>query len=356
MGKTYRYDPDGDQVSPTLNSLEGHPDAVSSVSSGEGQANANEPGEVRPGTMETETEDAATRRQRPFPRVRTFARRGDRMGETLEKTFEKYKYAYLLDVKRGVGPTMVAEGERIDPRVVFGREAPLIVEVGCGNGEQIVRAAAEHPENNYLGFEVWLPGVAKIVSAAVRNHDGLPNLKVADVDALQSLPILLAPGTVHEMWTFFADPWPKTRHHKRRLVAPEFAGIVAELLEDGGRWRLATDWDDYAWQQRDVVESTPGLLNPHRGERPDPNDPEGACGGFAPRFDGRVVTAFERRAGREGREVHDLCVVRLARGSAEEREQIAGLQVLQRLGRLDEIEKPAVSDFQPAQPWYQDEA
>ena len=144
-------------------------------------------------------DDETPDRQRPYPRVRTFARRGDRMGQTLEKTFEKYKDAYLLDVKRGAGPTMAAEGERLDPRVVFGREAPLIVEVGCGNGEQITHAAALHPENNYLGFEVWLPGVAKIVSSAVRNYDGLPNLKVADVDALQALPILLGEATVHEL-------------------------------------------------------------------------------------------------------------------------------------------------------------
>lgn len=297
-------------------------------------------------------DDETPDRQRPYPRVRSFARRGDRMGQTLEKTFEKYKDAYLLDVKRGAGPTMAAEGERLDPRVVFGREAPLVVEVGCGNGEQITHAAALHPENNYLGFEVWLPGVAKIVSSAVRNYDGLPNLKVADVDALQALPILLGEATVHEMWTFFADPWPKTRHHKRRLVAPEFAAIVARLLEDGGRWRLATDWDDYAWQQRDVVESTLGLSNPHVGQRPDANDPQGQRGGFAPRFDGRVVTAFERRAAREGRDVHDLCVVRLARGSAEEREQAASFQVTACLGRLSETEKPAESGFTPSEPWY----
>ena len=297
-------------------------------------------------------DDETPDRQRPYPRVRTFARRGDRMGQTLEKTFEKYKDAYLLDVKRGAGPTMAAEGERLDPRVVFGREAPLIVEVGCGNGEQITHAAALHPENNYLGFEVWLPGVAKIVSSAVRNYDGLPNLKVADVDALQALPILLGEATVHEMWTFFADPWPKTRHHTRRLVAPEFAAIVARLLEDGGQWRLATDWDDYAWQQRDVVESTLGLSNPHVGQRPDANDPQGQRGGFAPRFDGRVVTAFERRAAREGRDVHDLCVVRLARGSAEEREQAASFQVTARLGRVSATEKPAESGFTPSEPWY----
>lgn len=334
----------------------------------------------------------------PYPRVRTFARRGDRMSDTLERTFEKYKHAYLLDLERGTGVTMVADTARLDPRIVFGREAPLIVEVGCGNGEQITAAAAANPDINYLGFEVWMPGVAKAVSSAVRNYGGLANLRLADVDALQALPILfadfaasggrdaaavvvdddidavravfarsrgvhevpmgmpadselavvpgsesadspeesagfgLAPhetganprgtnrktsaqavGIISELWTFFADPWPKTRHRKRRLVAPEFAGIAAALLVDGGLWRLATDWADYAWQMRDVIESTPGLENVYAGERPDEEDPAGPRGGFAPRFEGRVRTAFERRAGREGREVRDLCARRVLR-------------------------------------------
>lgn len=338
----------------------------------------------------------------PYPRVRTFARRGDRMSDTLERTFEKYKHAYLLDLERGTGVTMVADTARLDPRIVFGREAPLIVEVGCGNGEQITAAAAANPDINYLGFEVWMPGVAKAVSSAVRNYGGLANLRLADVDALQALPILfadfaasgrrdaaavvvdddidavraafarsrgvhevpmgmpadselavvpgsesadspeegagfgLAPhetganprgtnrktsaqavGIISELWTFFADPWPKTRHRKRRLVAPEFAGIAAALLVDGGLWRLATDWADYAWQMRDVIESTPGLENVYAGERPDEEDPAGPRGGFAPRFEGRVRTAFERRAGREGREVRDLCARRVLRRATE---------------------------------------
>lgn len=337
-----------------------------------------------------------------YPRVRTFARRGDRMSDTLERTFEKHRHAYLLDLERGPGVTMVAAGARLDPRVVFGREAPLIVEVGCGNGEQITAAAAANPDVNFLGFEVWMPGVAKAVSSAVRHYDGLPNLRLADVDALQALPILFADfaavggadaasvvlpgddidavravfarsrgihevpagtvvvspdlaasgipvqevlsgerpdfgmaphehdinpasgtkrganagqagGIITELWTFFADPWPKTRHKKRRLVAPEFAGIAASLLVDGGLWRLATDWADYAWQMRDVIESTPGLENVYAGQRPDEDDPKGLHGGFAPRFEGRVRTAFERRAAREGREVRDLCARRVPR-------------------------------------------
>ena len=126
-----------------------------------------------------------------------------------------------------------------------------------------------------------------------------------------------AVGIISELWTFFADPWPKTRHRKRRLVAPEFAGIAAALLVDGGLWRLATDWADYAWQMRDVIESTPGLENVYAGERPDEEDPAGPRGGFAPRFEGRVRTAFERRAGREGREVRDLCARRVLRRATE---------------------------------------
>ena len=340
------------------------------------------------GTVAADLDGVQTAGEKRFYRpIRTFARRGDRMGDTLERTFQKYRGAYLLDLPRGVTPTAVAAGTRLDVRVVFGREAPLIVEVGCGNGEQITAAAAQNPDVNFLGFEVWLPGVAKAVSNAVRVYDGLPNLRITDLDAVQALPILFGLGEdggegtlreggseVRELWTFFADPWPKARHKKRRLVGPEFGRVAAAILEDGGLWRLATDWDDDAWQQRNVIESTPGLVNDFAGKRPDSRDPEGDRGGFAPRFEGRVVTAFERRAGREGRDVHDLCARRLERGSAQER---ASLQAFGEAGRdagwaagrdadraarragiegltgTVQGEKPADSGWKPRPAWYE---
>ena len=119
-----------------------------------------------------------------------------------------------------------------------------------------------------------------------------------------------------EVWTFFPDPWRKARHRKRRLVSGEFALQVARVLRDGGVWRLATDWDDYAWQMRDVIEGCPLFENPYVGQRPDPEDPEAERGGFAPRYEGRVVTHFETRGIDAGRRVHDIVGVRLPRESA----------------------------------------
>ena len=105
-----------------------------------------------------------------------------------------------------------------------------------------------------------------------------------------------------------------SRHRKRRLVSDSFACEVARLLRDGGMWRLATDWDDYAWQMRDVIEACEFFENPHAGERPDPEDPQPQRGGFAPRFEGRVVTHFETRGIDAGRHAHDIVGIRRPRG------------------------------------------
>ena len=164
--------------------------------------------------------------------------------------------------------------------------------------------------NQFL--EVWVPGIAKLISKAV--DAGVDNIRVIEADAAQALPIMLGEASVDEVWTFFPDPWRKARHRKRRLVSDAFAREVARLLRDGGAWRLATDWDDYAWQMRDVVEACPFFDNPHAGERRDPQDPQPQRGGFAPRFEGRVVTHFETRGIDAGRHAHDIVGIRRPRG------------------------------------------
>lgn len=251
-----------------------------------------------------------------YSRVRTFTRRGDRMPESLERTWNSARGRYLLDFPRGFGHTTIDTSTVFDVEAAFGRQADLVVEIGCGNGGQITAAAARDPQRNYLGFEVWIPGLAKAVSQAeaLSEGAGLPNLRLVEADATQALPILLGAGSVAEMWTFFPDPWRKARHHKRRLVGPIFLDKAVKLLADGGIWRLATDWADYAWQMRDVLEDCPALENLHAGERPCPEeDPAGERGGFAPRWEGRVLTSFEARAAREGRTVRDFTVRRRPR-------------------------------------------
>ncbi|WP_315580643.1 tRNA (guanosine(46)-N7)-methyltransferase TrmB [uncultured Actinomyces sp.] len=244
-------------------------------------------------------------------RTKSFTRRSRELPPNLARTWEAHAERYVIEPRRGIGYTTVAEDFRLDPVELFGRSAPLTLEIGSGTGEQIVAAAAAHPDRDYLALEVWVPGIAKLVSKAV--EAGVDNIRVLEADAAQALPFLLADASLDEVWTFFPDPWRKARHHKRRLVSDEFAREVARVLRDGGVWRLATDWDNYAWQMRDVIEACPLFVNPHLGQRPDPEDPEPERGGFAPRYEGRVVTHFETRGIDAGRRAHDIVGVRVPR-------------------------------------------
>ncbi len=232
------------------------------------------------------------------------------MPANLARVLETHGDQYIVPVTFAGSATTIDPSHVIDLPTLFGRKAPLVVEVGSGNGEQLVAHAQAHPENDYLAFEVWRPGVAKAISRAVAA--GVENLRIVEADAAQALPILLRAGSAREVWTFFPDPWRKKRHHKRRLVDTEFARAVADSLEEDGCWRLATDWDDYAWQMRDAVESVPTFVNPHAGSRPDPKDPQPSRGGFAPRFPGRILTRFEEKGLSSGRRIHDLTAIKRA--------------------------------------------
>ena len=244
-------------------------------------------------------------------RTKSFTRRSRELPPNLARTWDAHAERYVIEPRRGVGYTTVAEDFRLDPVELFGRSAPLTVEIGSGTGEQIVAAAAAHPDRDYLALEVWVPGIAKLVSKAV--EAGVDNIRVLEADVAQALPIVLGDACLDEVWTFFPDPWRKARHRKRRLVSDAFALQVARVLRDGGVWRLATDWDDYAWQMRDVIEACPLFENPYVGQRPDPEDPEPERGGFAPRYEGRVVTHFETRGIDAGRRAHDVVGVRVPR-------------------------------------------
>lgn len=280
-------------------------------------------------------------------RVRSFTLRGQtRMAAEYDDLLAEHGARYLLDVPAGASTASIADDAFVDLDAAFGRRAPLVVEIGPGNGEQLAHAAAAHPDWNFLAIEGWHPGAAKCVGNAVRA--GVDNVRILEADAAQALPIVFGlevvadeefvaggfgvgadgtgattgrvdasrPGAANpraiEVWTFFPDPWRKSRHHKRRLVSPLFARTVAGVLEPGGTWRLATDWRDYAWWMRDVVEGSEWFDNPHLGERPDPEDEQPERGGFAPRFEGRLLTHFEERGHDAGRVPHDIVGVRRA--------------------------------------------
>lgn len=234
----------------------------------------------------------------PFQRRSvSFVHRDHRLGPTMQRTWDEHRERLMIDVPRARATTSVAAGFLLDPVRDFGRVAPLVVEIGSGTGDAVVGAAQASPGTNFLAVEVYRPGLAATVAKIV--HHGLTNVRLVDADAVQVLKHMLTPASVTEIWVFFADPWHKARHHKRRLVNPVFAELAASRLAQGGTLRLATDWLDYAEQMRDVLDASGSLTNPYAG-----------APGFAPRFNGRAMTRFEEKGLASGRAIYDLEVRR----------------------------------------------
>jgi len=180
--------------------------------------------------------------------------------------------------------------EPLDFSRLFGRRAPVVVEIGSGMGETTVRIAAENPEIDYVAIEVHAPGIGSLLRRV--EEEGLTNLRVVQHDAVEVLREMIAPGSLFGIHVFFPDPWPKKRHHKRRLVQPAFAALAASRLAPGGRLHVATDWQEYAEQVLGVLGETHGLRN--------------TAEGFGPRPTWRPETKFERRGRKLGHGVWDV--------------------------------------------------
>ncbi|MFT4232574.1 MAG: tRNA (guanosine(46)-N7)-methyltransferase TrmB [Leucobacter sp.] len=240
--------------------------------------------------------DPSTYRDTPV----SFVRRSGRMTPSQERAWELHRDKYLLDIPHGAAATSVADGASGDPAAIFGRIAPLVVEVGSGQGHAILHAAGQRPETDFLAIEVFRAGLARTMIRA--ETAGLENLRLAEVNAPELLEKYLPEGSVEEIWVFFPDPWKKARHHKRRLVSADFARIAARALRPGGALRLATDWEDYAEQMREVLDAAcaegVGFERDFAGE-------------WAERFEGRVLTAFEQKGAAKGREIRDLAYRRV---------------------------------------------
>ncbi len=192
---------------------------------------------------------------------------------------------------RGLGTGPVDPAGHVDVAALFGRAAPVVLEIGSGMGETTVAMAAADPGRDYLAVEAHLPGVANLLTLIER--DGLTNVRVAHGDAL-SLLARLAPEGLDAVHVFFPDPWPKARHHKRRLIAPERVALLRSRLRPGGVLHCATDWEPYAEVMLEVL-----------GE-----DPELSHDGPLPRPAHRPVTAFERRGMAAGHRVTDIVATR----------------------------------------------
>ncbi len=213
------------------------------------------------------------------------------MSEAQERAFEELADHYLLDVPRGIASTSVHEDARLDVASEYGRDAALIVEVGSGQGHAIVSAAASRPDDDFLAIEVFRAGLARTMLDA--DKAGVRNLRLVEANAPEVLSTYLPEGSASEVWVFFSDPWHKKRHTKRRLIREGFGATAAAALRDGGLLRLATDWEDYALQMREVLDADPAFERAFEGE-------------WAERFDGRVMTAFERKGLGKGRDIRDL--------------------------------------------------
>ena len=254
----------------------------------------------------------------PIHRVLSFVRRSGRLDARLQRAWDTYSSEYLLDINAGEGSLDVREGFSFDGeyvRKVWGNANSLIVEIGSGQGENVVAAAEANPGTNFLALEVYDPGVAHTLLLAGKK--GLGNLRVAQVNAPELFKVM-ADGVAAEVWTFFPDPWPKKKHHKRRIVQPELAGQVRRSLADGGVWRIATDIEDYALHVHEVMDGLDGWENvgditvslpvEHvgKGNADLAEDMPHADFAESSRFDGRVLTNFEKKGLAAGRVIHDF--------------------------------------------------
>ncbi len=232
------------------------------------------------------------------PHIRSFSGRRGHFTAGQRLAYETLRERWCLPYR----------GEPIDAHAVFGREAPLVVEIGFGMGETTAQIAAADPERDFLGIEVYPAGVGSLLARI--EAAGLRNLRIVQHDAVEVVRDMIAPGTLAGVHVFFPDPWPKKRHHKRRLIQPPFVALLASRLAPGGYLHCATDWEHYAVQMLDVLSREPLLAN-SVGETA-VGETAAQCRGFAPRPAWRPLTKFESRGLRLGHGVRDLLFVRRA--------------------------------------------
>jgi len=214
------------------------------------------------------------------PHIRSYVLRQGRMSVAQKRAYDQLLSRYAI-------PYSPAP---LDLSAAFGRVAPTILEIGFGMGETTTAIALAHPENNYLGVEVHSPGVGSLLKQI--DVAGLSNLRLIQHDAADVVRDMIPLGSLDGVHVFFPDPWPKNRHHKRRLIQLPFVALIASRLRPGGYFHLATDWQEYAQQMLDVLSSEPVLAN--------------IVDGFAPRPAYRPQTKFEQRGLRLGHGVWDV--------------------------------------------------
>lgn len=216
-------------------------------------------------------------------RIRSFVRREGRLTQGQQRAIDTLGPRYLLDAENH-SPLSLTE--------VFGRKGPITLEIGFGNGDSLVTQALRHPERDFIGIEVHRPGVGHLLQQI--EHHNLAHVRVFNADAVEVLEKCIPDESLDTVQIFFPDPWHKKRHHKRRLIQPDFISRLAQKISQGGRVHLATDWAEYAEHMCEVMESSPDFVNVY------------APDAWAPRPEERPKTKFEQRGQRLGHGVWDL--------------------------------------------------
>jgi tRNA (guanine-N7-)-methyltransferase len=219
--------------------------------------------------------------------IRSFVIRGGRITAAQQRALGELWPRYGVEY----------EARPLELAGLFGRGAPCTLEIGFGNGANLLALALAHPEHDYLGVEVHRPGIGRLLLGLEERRPG--NVRIVCQDAVDVLGQQIVPGSVDEILVLFPDPWPKKRHHKRRLIRPPFVALLARALAPGGVLRLATDWEPYALEMLATLGAAPELTN----LAPD--------GGFVPRPAERLPTRFESRGASLGHRVFDLAFRRV---------------------------------------------
>jgi len=236
--------------------------------------------------------------------IKSFVRRAGRMSEAQQR--------YFAEMMPKIG--IEYRPQAIDLNAVFGRPSPKILEIGCGMGETTAKIAEAHPENDYFGLEVHVPGVGALCKLIAEKN--LSNLRIGHHDAVEVVRDMLPEASLDGIHVFFPDPWHKTRHKKRRLIQPSFVALLASRLKPGGYFHCATDWENYALQMLDVLGGESSLENSVANPSPTAlaaaleADSAAGLAGFAPRPEYRPLTKFENRGLRLGHGVWDLVFIK----------------------------------------------
>ena len=218
--------------------------------------------------------------------IKSFVLRGQKLKDFQIKALKEHFYDYAIVYNQNIP---------MDFEAIFGNRNPVIIEIGFGMGESTLKIAKANPDKNYIGIEVFLYGFSKLLANA--SKENVTNLKLMRFDAVQVLQDMVPDNSVDGFHVFFPDPWPKKRHHKKRLIQVPFATLLASKLKKGGYIYCVTDWEEYAEQMLKVFDSVECLTNPH--------------GGFAPALEWRPETGFERKGLNKDYKINEVWVEKI---------------------------------------------